>query len=133
MKLEGTFFTELKDIIDNKKTYLSVIPAYNNYPKKICPVLSYDTFFMSLKDEKGETMYYTKNPIHVINERLNFTNVVDADAMLIGMCGIEGSFMVCKLSDIEAIESFVDAECELILNITFTNGNVVYCREIEFS
>lgn len=131
MKLLGKFYSNIEEAKDNCPTFLSVIPAYDQSPKKIYPVFAYDKFFIVFENDKEKDYFVADNNITVINERLNFTKCKDIEVMLYDVCNVKHSTLQCKLSDIKNIyaEMNYDATCALI--VTFKNNEVINCKKIE--
>lgn len=131
MKLQGKFYSKIEDARDESPTYLSIIPAYDQSPKKIYPVLFYDKLFIVCENKKEMNYFVATNNIDVINERLNFTACKDVDVMLYDVCGIKKSTLQCRLSDIKNICGQMDSDATLFLEVTFKNGQVIDCKKID--
>ncbi len=131
MKLQGKFYSNIEDAKEEKKTYLSVIPAYENNPKTIYPVIIYDKFFIICDYGNKDTLNIASEGIEVINERLNFTKCRDLKILLHDVCDVKNSTLKCKLSDIKTIYAIMNFDTSPILEITFTNDEVITCKKIE--
>ena len=88
MKLTGKFYSTLEEAKQEKKTYLSTIPVFEEVPKIIYATMYYDEPYIILENKNNELRYVAPNSIKTINERLNFTQCTDTKIKLYNVCNI---------------------------------------------
>lgn len=131
MKLTGKFYSTLEEAKQEKKTYLSTIPVFEEVPKIIYATMYYDEPYIILENKNNELRYVAPNSIKTINERLNFTQCTDTKIKLYNVCNIKNAIMFCKFSDIKTIEATINDDATMMLLLTLKNDSVIDCTKIE--